>query len=195
MYYVRSDLRPSLCREKLKNNLDKQFIPAHEVCYPPWTSQLRTFAFALPLAWDIPLLGMAWSHSRKYPEAVSNLAVRPSLVSLFTISISLTFTISFVSTFYYTAYLLPLPLFLPPSLSLCLSAIQAPLGYEFLSVLLTGPPGARNSVWHREGGQIFTERMNTFLAVFLQWLMTLFSHINTENSFWFLQLGTRFPTS
>ena len=119
MYYVRSDLRPSLCREKLKNNLDKQFIPAHKVCYPPWTSQLRTFAFALPLAWDIPLLGMAWSHSRKYPKAVSNLAVRPSLVSLFTISISLTFTISFVST--YLLYCLsspPSPL--PPPISLSL---------------------------------------------------------------------------
>lgn len=185
------------CAEKnMKNNLDKQLIPAHEAGCPPWTSQLRAFAFALPLAWGIPLLE-AWSHSRKYRKKGSNLAVRSSLFSLFTISISLTFIISLlpklVSTYfiYYTAYLLPLL----PSLSLCLSTIQAPPGYAFFSVLLTGPPGARSSLWHREGGQIFAERMNTFLAVFLQWLMTLFSHINTENSFWFLQLGARFPTS
>ena len=112
-------------RRKTEKQLGQQFIPAHEVCYPPWTSQLRAFAFALPLVWDIPLLGVAWSHSRKHPKAVSNLAVRSSLVSLFTISISLTFTISFLLKFfpllaliYYTAYLLPLPLFLPASLSL-----------------------------------------------------------------------------
>lgn len=206
MYYVRSDLRPSLCREKMKNNLDKQFIPAHEACYRPWISQLRAFAFALPFAWHIPLLYMAWSHSRKYPKEVSHLAVRSSLASLLTVSNSRNFTISFLPKFFPLLVLILLTIlfifspFLPSSLPLSLPQYNTGstgirIFLWFFSVLLTGPPGARSSLWHREGGQIFAERRNTFLAVFLQWLMTLFSQINTENSFWFLQLGARFSTS